>query len=62
MRRDNRRINQVWQSCNRLGEWYTFALVGSGKNSKVVTLSNGAMANYYQDSIGNLYRKFNHPD
>ena len=38
---DKRRINKIWDFCNHLGEWFTFGLVGSGKNSVVVTLNNG---------------------
>ena len=53
--KDKRRINKVWQACNPLGEWYTYAIVGSGKNSFIATLSNGAMADYYQSKVGTRY-------
>ena len=53
--KDRRKINKVWQACNYLGEWSTYAIVGSGKNSFVATLSNGAMAEYYQKLVGTEY-------
>lgn len=57
MRKDMRQVNKVWEACNPLGEWYTYAQIGTGKNAFVATLSNGAMANYYQHLIGEVYRK-----
>lgn len=55
MNKDRRQINKVWQACNHLGEWFTYALIGTGKNSFIATLSNGAMADYYQRLIGQRY-------
>ena len=55
MTKDRRQINKIWEACNCLGEWYTYAIVGTGKNSFVATLSNGAMADYHQRLIGQQY-------
>jgi len=57
MKQDRRQINKVWEACNYWGEWSTYAIVGSGKNSFTVTLSSGAMANYYQQYIGQRFSK-----
>lgn len=53
--RDRRQINKVWEACNRLGEWHTFAYVGTGKNRILVTLHAGAMIDADQNRIGNVY-------
>lgn len=55
--KDLRRVNKVWEGCNPKGEWFTYARIGSGKNSYIATLSVGAMAQYYQRYIGQVYRK-----
>ena len=39
MKKDRRQINAIWQFVNRLGEIFTFAKIGSGKNSYIKTLS-----------------------
>jgi hypothetical protein len=36
--KDKRQTNHVWEYCNRLGELYRFARIGSGKNSYIKTL------------------------
>lgn len=59
MLKDRRQINKVWHACNPKGEWYTYALVGTGKNSFIATISIGAMADYYQRLIGTIYSKHN---
>lgn len=38
---DRRRINKIWDFQNPNGHWFTFGLVGSGKNQVIVTLSAG---------------------
>ena len=38
---DRRQINKVWDACNPIGQWFTYALIGSGKNSYVYTLHEG---------------------
>jgi len=53
--KDMRRINKVWQACNPLGEWFTYARVGSGKNAFITTLSVGAMADHYRYLLGKRY-------
>lgn len=56
MRRDMRRLNKVSQACNPQGHWYTYGQVGTGKNSLIVTLSSGAMADYYSRYVGELWK------
>jgi len=53
--KDMRRINEVWQACNHLGEWFTYARVGSSKNAFITTLAVGAMADRYQHLVGKRY-------
>ena len=55
-RRDMRRINRVWDACNRKGEWHTFALVGSGKNRFIATLHAGAKTRADMSRVGDVYR------
>lgn len=38
-KKDRRKINKRWISTNPLGETYEYGLLGSGKNSVVVTLN-----------------------
>lgn len=54
---DMRQVNKVWDACNWLGEWCTYAIVGNGKNSIVVTLHVGSMIPSDQDLIGRRYFK-----
>ena len=51
-----RRINKVWDFQNPEGIWYTFAIVGSGKNSVVVTLSGGAVIPNKERLLGTVYK------
>lgn len=39
MRKDKRQINAVWEYCNRYGDIYRFAKIGSGKNSYIKTIA-----------------------
>jgi len=56
MERDMRRINKIWEACNELGEWHTFAIIGSGKNLYVATLHTGAMRPSDNNRLGSMYR------
>lgn len=39
MRKDKRQINAVWEYCNRYGDVFRFAKIGSGKNSYIKTIA-----------------------
>jgi len=49
---DKRQINKVWEACNPIGQWFTYALVGSGKNSFVLTLHEGRATEHDYNSVG----------
>ena len=53
--RDRRQVHKVWEACNRLGEWHTYAHVGTGKNRVLVTLHVGAMIPSDTNRIGEVY-------
>ena len=55
MKRDMRRINKISDACNRLGEWFTYAKVGTGKNSTIITLRNGCKQTSDYNLIGIIY-------
>ena len=57
MAKDRRQINQVWDACNRKGEWHTFARVGTGKDAMIVTLHAGGKTRGDVDMIGRVYRR-----
>lgn len=38
-KKDRRKINKKWTATNKLGETFEYGLLGSGKNSIVVTLN-----------------------
>lgn len=56
--KDKRLINKVWEDCNRLGEWHTFAYVGTGKGRVLVTLHAGAMTPCDEHRMGDTYFKY----
>ena len=56
MKGDKRKINKVWDACNPKGEWHTFAIVGSGKDSYIKTLRAGGMSESDYNLIGTIAR------
>lgn len=57
MRRDMRRINKIWDFLNPMGEWYTFAKIGSGKNSYIATLHTGLITETDKQRLGEIYQQ-----
>ncbi len=55
-RKDMRRINKVWDFRNPMGQWFTFALIGSGRNSYVTTLHTGRKTRADSNLVGEVYR------
>ena len=54
--KDSRRINRVWEFRNPLGQVFTFARVGTGSNSVIVTLHAGAMTKQDEERVGTCYQ------
>jgi len=52
---DKRQINKVWDFQNPLGDWFTFALIGKGKNSFVLTLHAGRATEEDYNSVGECW-------
>ena len=49
-----KQINKVWEFCNPMGQWFTFAKVGTGSNSIIVTLHAGKMIKSDKERIGTI--------
>lgn len=46
-----RRLNQVWTFKNRLGEYFVFGRVGTGKDRTIVTLAARRDSTAIQDAL-----------
>ena len=55
MKPDKRQINKVWEAQNPIGQWFTYALIGSGKSFFVKTLHEGRATTDDYDSIGECW-------